>query len=180
MKLVYRILLISGILLGIGFLMQIIENSKTANVIMESEPEPPKVEASKIEPVRYFSESSDKIIIDVGSQTLYTDNPTTTLVYYAVDGSNKQVHFRGSDRAFVRVLGITRVFTENIEIFHPELNGVKDDTIFSGDLTILEPGTYLVKVCLGPSINLDSGGTMIWPFGCFEDQTSVQMSVVAR
>jgi hypothetical protein len=124
-------------------------------------------------PVKAFSSATDKITMSVGSQTLYTDNPTTTLTYSATDSSNRLVSFAASDRAFVRILGISHVFTENTEIFHPG----SDNTIFTGDITLPTPGVYLVKVCLGPSINLDAEGNMIWPFGCFEDQSSVQINV---
>jgi len=139
----------------------------------EQQNNPPK---STQPSIRYFSQS-DKIILQADSQTIYTKNPETKLTYYAVDGSNKPVHFRDGDRAFVRILGITRLFTENTEIFHPESNGIKDNTIFSGNISISEPGTYLVKVCLGTNINLDSEGVLTWPFGCYEDQTSLQMNV---
>ncbi|HUW43499.1 MAG TPA: hypothetical protein VMV95_00875 [Bacillota bacterium] len=133
-----------------------------------------------LEPTRYFSPGSDKIMIEVGTQNLYTDTPATTLTYYALDSSNNPVYFRESDRAFVRILGITSLFTNNTEIFHPESNGSKDYTLFLDKISISEPGTYLVKVCLGRSINLNSEGTLVWPFGCFEDQTSVQMNIYTR
>lgn len=127
--------------------------------------------------VEYFSSSADKIILKTGTQTLYTNNPTTTISYSAVDKSGNRVHFKSSDRAFVRILGITSVFTNNTEIFHPKSNGTENDTVFSGKISISQPGVYLVKVCLGPKINLNSDGVMVWPFGCYEDTTSVQMNV---
>ncbi|MDP7520642.1 MAG: hypothetical protein QF567_00195 [Candidatus Pacearchaeota archaeon] len=144
--------------------------------VVEEAPEPPKPQDTTPQ-VKYFSESSDKIVLTAGSQIIYTDNPVTSLTYYAVDGSGDLVSFKDGDRAFVRILGITRLVTLNTEIFHPETNGVEDKTLFTGEINIPLSGTYLVKVCLGPSINLDSEGTMVWPFGCFEDQSSVQMNV---
>jgi len=132
-------------------------------------------------PVRYFSSLSDKVMISVTEQTIYTNNPVTTLTYYAVDNSNKSVQFRENDRAFVRILGITRLFTNNVEIFHPQKpDGSKDYALFSGDITFPREGIYLVKVCLGKSINLDSEGNKVWPFGCFEDQTSAQVNVYEK
>ena len=96
--------------------------------------------------------------------------------YFAVDGTNKPVHFNKGDKLFVRVLGITKLYTENKEIFHPG----EDDTIFSGDITFPGEGVYLVKACLGPSMNLDEEGNKVWPFGCFEDTTSVQINVYKK
>ena len=174
MKIGYKILAILAILAILFVVIFLIDSNK------EEKAEPELKSQEIVESIRYFSPGSYKIMIDVGTQNIYTDNPTTTLTYYAVDNSNKPVHFRDSDRAFVRILGVTRLFASNNEIFHPVSNGSKDSTLFLGNISISEPGTYLVKVCLGKSINLDSEGTMIWPFGCFEDQTSVQMNVYEK
>ena len=104
--------------------------------------------------------------------------PTTTLTYYAVDFAGGLLSFASGDRAFVRILGVTHEYTQNTEIFHPlKLNGEIDDRIFTGNITIKEPGIYLIKICLGKSINLDAKGNMIWPFGCFEDSTSEEIEV---
>jgi len=135
------------------------------------------IESPPVPSVRYFSSSSNKIIISADKQDIYTDNPVTALTYYAVDGSNKPVNFREGDRAFVRIMGVSHFYNENTEIFHPELGGSKDYTVFSGDINIPDPGVYIIKVCLGPSINLNSEGVMVWPFGCFEDQNSVEVRV---
>ena len=78
----------------------------------------------------------------------------------------------------MRILGITRLININSEVLHPEVNGAKDYSVFKGDIKIPEAGTYVIKVCLGPSINLGSQGEIVWPFGCYEDQTSVQMKVI--
>lgn len=126
--------------------------------------------------VRYFSSASDKVVLSVTNQTVYTDNLKTQFNYSAVDSSGKNVHFRSGDKVFVRILGITRLYNDNVEIFHPD----SDDTIFSGNITFPGEGVYLVKACLGPSINLDSTGAKVWPFGCFEDTTSVQMNVYEK
>ena len=176
MKKGYKIVLIPAILLIVAFLIYFdtkedkVEVKPQENLSQEALPSPP---------IKYFSPGSDKIMIGVGTQTLYIDNPTT-LTYYAVDSSNKPVHFREGDRAFVRILGITKLFTNNTEIFHPESNSSKDYTLFSGNISIPDSGTYLVKVCLGKSINLNIEGTMVWPFGCFEDQTSVQINIYEK
>lgn len=137
-------------------------------------PTPPQPSTPQI---REYRQGSDKLAIEVGSQTIYTDHPTTTITFYAVDNTNNPVKFSARDRAFVRSMGVTRLININSEIFHPEVNGVKDYTKFYGNITIPKFGTYLVKVCLGPSINLGSQGELVWPFGCYEDQTSVQMNV---
>ena len=172
MKRNYKIALVLAILSIVIFLIYFSIGNK-AEASQENLPQ----ETS--EPTRYFSPGSDKIIIGVGTQTLYTNNPTT-LTYYAIDSSNKPVHFREGDRAFVRILGITKLFINNTEIFHPESNGSKNYTLFSGNISISDVGTYLVKVCLGRSINLNTEGRMVWPFGCFEDQTSVQMNIYEK
>lgn len=174
MKRGYKILLILAILSIVIFLIYFNKGEKVESVT-EAE-----VKLQENLPQEIFSPGLYKIMIDVGTQNLYTDNPETTLTYYAVDNLNKPVHFRGGDRAFVRILGVTRLFASNTEIFHPGSDGSKDYTLFLGNISIPYPGTYLVKVCLGKSINLDSEGTMVWPFGCFEDQTSVQMNVYER
>lgn len=132
-------------------------------------------------PVRYFSPGSDNIIISTDSQTLYTNNPETVLTYRAMDNSGNVIHFREGDRAFVRILGVTGFFNNNTEIFHPELNGSKDYTLFSGNIRVFsEPGTYLIKVCLGNNINLNSEGVMVWPWGCFEGPASVEIKVYKK
>lgn len=138
-----------------------------------------QVTQEKSNPVKYFKKGSSKIVIEVDDHILYTDSPTTEIRYYALENSEK-VHFKESDNAYVRILGITRFHQDNVEIFHPNSEGEIDDTIYSGDITINEPGKYLVKVCLGSSINLDSVGTMIWPFGCHEDSTSVVIDVFEK
>jgi hypothetical protein len=165
MKRHYKILLTLGVLpLVIFFIYSIGDfNTESEGVETESKTQENSQETS----VKYFS-SGDRIIIEAGTQNLYTDNPVTTLTYYAVDSSNKPVPFREGDRAFVRILGVTHLFTNNTEIFHPEISGSKDYTLFSGE------------VCLGKSIKLNSEGTMIWPWGCFEDHTSVEIKVYEK
>ena len=150
-------------------------NAQAAAQQKETVPSPTPTPSQPL--VEYFSSSADKIVLKTGTQTLYTNRPTTTISYSAVDKSGNPVHFRSSDKAFVRILGVTGVFTNNTEIFHPKSNGTENDTVFSGEISISKPGVYLVKVCLGPSINLNSDGVMVWPFGCYEDTTSVQMNV---
>lgn len=130
--------------------------------------------------IKYFSPGSDKITISALNKTLYTKKPTTTIIYSATDSSGQLVHFVPSDRAFVRILGVTRLYTNNIEIFHPEKSGSTDDTLFAGNITIPLPGKYLIKVCVGPSINLDSNGTLTWPFGCYDPDTSEVIDVYQK
>src|SRR3989339_92310 len=127
---------------------------------------------------QYFIKDSKpvEVIVNTG-EIISTDNPTTNITFYAVDSSNNPVRFNPQDRAFVRTLGITRLININSEISHPITNGVVDYTKFYGNLTISQFGTYVVKICLGPSINLGSVGEIVWPFGCYEDQTSMQMNV---
>ena len=181
MKRSYKIALILIILSIAVFLIYFSEDKVEMESVTKEELNPQESLSQEIlEPIRYFSPGADKIIINVDTQSLYTDNPVTTLTYHAIDNSNNPVHFREGDRAFVRILGITSLFTNNTEIFHPESNGSKNYNLFSGNISIFDPGTYLVKVCLGRSINLNSEGTMIWPFGCFEDQTSVQMNIYSK
>ncbi|MAH03491.1 hypothetical protein CMI39_01750 [Candidatus Pacearchaeota archaeon] len=170
-----KVIIVIAVIIIAIFLIKF--NIKEVEPVVEPVVEAPDPPASPTpSPVKYFSESTDKIEMNVGSQILYTDNPTTTLSYFALDDSNNLVSFKDGDRAFVRILGITHLFTENTEIFHPG----SDNTIFIGDINISFPGVYLIKICLGPSINLDSEGNMVWPFGCFEDQTSIQMNVYEK
>jgi len=128
---------------------------------------------SALSSTRYFKESSDKIVLSAANEELYSNNPSTTITYYAVDSSNNLAHFKEGDKVFVRVLGITQIYTQNKEIFHAQGN----DTIFSGSITFPGVGVYLIKACLGPKMNVDSDGNKIWPFGCFEDQTSIKIKV---
>jgi len=168
-----------GIITLIIFLLSIslffyltFKNGKSAGVAPETQGESSAI--------KYFSPGSDKIIITVFDKVLYTYNPTTTLSCYIMDNSGQLVHFRQSDRAFVRILGVTRLYTDNIEIFHPEKSGSEEDTLFLGNITIPLPGKYLIKVCLVPSINLDSNGTLIWPFGCYDSDSSEVIDVYEK
>lgn len=162
MKKIHKVIIFLIILLVVIFLIYF--NSKKTREENEQE---------LLEQTRYFSPSLDKITIDAVDNILYINNPTTILNYYALDNSGNLVHFKQGDRAFVRILGITHLYSDNTEIFHPEsADGSIDDTIFTGKITISEPGKFLIKVCIGTSINLNEEGKMIWPFGCFEDTTS--------
>lgn len=151
------------------------KSEETGEVVSEveavvQEPTPPPAPS-----VRYFAQGSDSVTISAAEKTLSLDNPTTTLTYSAGGA-----HFSGGDRAFVRILGISveEPYTQNAEIYHPvSADGSTDNSVFSGDITIDEPGKFLIKVCLGPSINLDANGKMIWPFGCWEDSTSEVVDV---
>lgn len=133
-------------------------------------------------PIKYFNQDSDKITIIASEDALYTDNVSTTLSYYALDNSNQKVSFKEGDRAFVRIMGVTHLYVQNTEIFHPKKSdGSEDNTIFSGKINLDGgPGKYLIKVCLGKSINLNSEGAMVWPFGCFEDQSSEVIDVYEK
>ena len=182
-------ILLTIILLGIFLVNPFLKNTNSAenttNLNQEStqnsvQEAPIPLQQLSPPAVRYFSSSSDKVAINVKNQTIYTTNPTTIITYSALDSSSNRVNFADSDRAFVRILGITKLYTQNTEILHPTSNGVKDSTIFSGNITLPEQGTYLVKICLGSSINLNSEGVMVWPFGCFEDDTSVQIKVYKK
>ena len=78
-------------------------------------------------------------------------------------------------------MGVSHFYNNNTEIFHPKRpDGSIDYTIFLGDINLFEPGIYLIKVCLGKSINLNSEGIMVWPWGCFEDHSSQEIIVYAR
>src|SRR3989304_10516528 len=127
--------------------------------------------AESSDKINYFSPGSHKIVIDASSEKIGV-NEVVTIYYYSLDGERNRVHFREGDRAFVRILGVTHLSNNNTEIFHPSSNGSKDNTIFSGNITLLKPGIYLIKVCLGGGINLDSEGVLVWPWGCFEDSSS--------
>ena len=147
----------------------------------KSEDNLPEVQDEKPPTLKYFSAGSDEVVITAFDKVLYTDKPTTVLSCYALDNSNQLVHFRKSDRAFVRILGVTRLYTGNVEIFHPKnSDGSEDDTLFLGNITIPLSGKYLIKVCLGSSINLDSEGTLIWPFGCHDSDSSEVIDVYER
>lgn len=139
-------------------------NSITGNVQLENSKE-----------IRYFKQT-DKIILNILNETLYTDNLNTKINYSAIDESGNLVHFKESDRVFVRILGITRLYNDNIEIFHPNSN----NTIFSGNISFPGKGVYLVKACIGPKINLAKDGSKIWPFGCFEDRTAIQINIYEK
>jgi len=161
-----KIIILIVILLSVSLaLYLILKNGKSGDVA-------PETQGESSATIRYFSPGADKIMITVFDRVLYTNNPTTTLSYYATDNSGQLVYFRQGDRAFVRILGVTRLYTNNTEIFHPEKSGSEDYTLFLGNITIPLPGKYLIKVCLGPTINLDSEGTLIWPFGCYDSDTS--------
>ena len=184
-KKIVAIILFVLVLLIVSLVLQLgAQNNKSADTATQEneQKEAPSPIQPPPTPTRYFSSSSDKVVINVGNRTLYTNNPSTTIDYHAIDSSNRYVTFRSGDRAFVRILGITREFSNNIEIFHPKISGSdsKNSTIFSGNITFPEAGVYLVKVCLGPKINLDEAGNNVWPFGCFEDQTSVQVNVYEK
>ena len=183
MKYFKWLLILFGVLIIIFVSQYFIKDSKpvevnnTGEIISapaDSNPIPPQPSTPQI---REYRQGIDKLVIEVGSQNIYTDNPTTNITFYAVDSSNNPVRFNPQDRAFVRTLGITRLININSEISHPVTNGVVDYTKFYGNLTISQFGTYVVKICLGPSINLGSVGEIVWPFGCYEDQTSMQMNV---
>jgi len=148
----------------IGFILVYSNMNKDVNQEPPAEKQP--------EPVKYFTPGSDKITIIASEDALYTDNPSTTLSYYAVDNSNQRVQFKEGERAFVRIMGVSHFYNANTEIMR------KNNTLFSGEITIDGgPGTYTIKVCLGKSINLDSDGVMVWPFGCFEDGSSERIDI---
>ncbi|HLD55767.1 MAG TPA: hypothetical protein VJB35_05900 [Candidatus Nanoarchaeia archaeon] len=184
MKLNFKwLLILFGIFIIIFSFQYFIKDSKPVEVIVNtgeiisSPPITPIPTQPSTPQIREYRQDLDKLIIEVGSQNIYTDNPTTNITFYAVDSSNNPVRFNPQDRAFVRTLGITRLININSEISHPVTNGVVDYTKFYGNLTISQFGTYVVKICLGPNINLGSTGEIVWPFGCYEDQTSMQMNV---
>src|SRR3989339_819607 len=140
MKLNFKwLLILFGIFIIIFSFQYFIKDSKPVEVIVNtgeiisSPPITPIPTQPSTPQIREYRQDLDKLIIEVGSQNIYTDNPTT--------------------------------------------NGVVDYTKFYGNLTISQFGTYVVKICLGPNINLGSTGEIVWPFGCYEDQTSMQMNV---
>ncbi len=174
MKQRYKIALIVAVLF-LFFILIFFVIHQNNNAVYEAKEEA-KTSQSMIQssqlPVKYF-DTSDKIVISADKKVLYMDNPTTGLSYYAFDTSGELVHFREEDKAFVRILGVTRLYTQNTEIPHAARpDETIDDAVFYGNITIPKPGKYLIKVCMGKSINLDSEGNLVWPFGCYEDSTS--------
>lgn len=176
MKINQKIGLVFVILLVAVFLIYLKGNTNKEENINENSLEEVKAPIIK-ESVRYFSPNADKIVIESGTKTLHSKDNGTKLDYYAVDSAGNKVVFREKDRAFTRILGVTSDYTNNTEIFHPEVNDIKDYTTFSGNIVFSTPGTYLIKVCLGESINLNSAGALEWPWGCFEDQASLEIKV---
>jgi hypothetical protein len=121
--------------------------------------------------IRYFSPKKDKVFIEVGKKILFMNNPETSLTYFSLDESGNLVDFKDKDRAFVRIIGITILFTNNTEIFHNVVEGVKDNKIFNGIISFNQTGKYLIKICLGTKIGWDT---------CFEDNTSVEINVYEK
>jgi hypothetical protein len=172
----HKILLFLAVLLIIISLVYFNKNSlkDTEEKSLGTNPSP--AAAGSQNKIKYFSPGSDKIVIEASSEKINVSE-VVTIYYYAIDGENNRVRFKEEDRAFVRVLGVTDYFNNNTEIFHPSSNGSKNNTIFSGNFTFIKSGVYLIKVCLGTHINLDSEGVMVWPWGCFEDPSSEEIRV---